>query len=166
MIPGSGRYPREGNGCPLHCFCLGNCMDRGAWWATIQRIAKRQRKTEQLSAYIWLKVGEIITLTFHYYESNTGTVFLGNSTTCFDWAIVVVGFLPKKKYLNKLCNNANRRSFMVVELIRTQKSKSKGTKHNCFTACVQKGIHWSYWRYFVYFLFIFQSCPKLPMCSL
>lgn len=90
----------------------------------------------------------------------------GNSTTCFDWAIVVVGFLPKKKYLNKLCNNANRRSFMVVELIRTQKSKSKGTKHNCFTACVQKGIHWSYWRYFVYFLFIFQSCPKLPMCSL
>ena len=33
-IPGSGRSPRGGNGNPLHCSCLGNPMDRGAWWAT------------------------------------------------------------------------------------------------------------------------------------
>ena len=32
LIPGSGRSPGEGNGNPLHCFCLGNPMDRGAWW--------------------------------------------------------------------------------------------------------------------------------------
>ena len=29
-IPGSGRYPSEGNGNPLQYFCLGNSMDRGA----------------------------------------------------------------------------------------------------------------------------------------
>ena len=33
-IPGSGRSPGEGNGDPLQYSCLGNPMDRGAWWAT------------------------------------------------------------------------------------------------------------------------------------
>ena len=31
-IPGSGRSPGEGNGSPLQYSCLGNPMDRGAWW--------------------------------------------------------------------------------------------------------------------------------------
>ena len=33
-IPGSGRYPGEGNGNPLQHSCLDNFMDRGAWQAT------------------------------------------------------------------------------------------------------------------------------------
>ena len=33
-IPGQGRFPREGNGNPLQYSCLGNPMDRGAWWAS------------------------------------------------------------------------------------------------------------------------------------
>ena len=31
FIPGSGKSLGEGNGKPLHS-CLGNPMDRGAWW--------------------------------------------------------------------------------------------------------------------------------------
>ena len=30
LIPGSGRFPGEGNGYPLQCSCLENSMDRGA----------------------------------------------------------------------------------------------------------------------------------------
>ena len=30
LIPGSGRYPEEGNGNPLQYSCLENSMDRGA----------------------------------------------------------------------------------------------------------------------------------------
>ena len=30
-VPGSGRYPGEGNGNPLQYACLENPMDRGAW---------------------------------------------------------------------------------------------------------------------------------------
>ena len=30
-----GRSPGEGNGYPLHCSCLDNSMDRGAWWAAV-----------------------------------------------------------------------------------------------------------------------------------
>ena len=32
-IPGSGRYPGEGNGNSLQYSCLGNPMDRGVWQA-------------------------------------------------------------------------------------------------------------------------------------
>ena len=34
LIPGSGRSPGEANGNPLRYSCLGNPMDREAWWAT------------------------------------------------------------------------------------------------------------------------------------
>ena len=39
LIPGSGRSPGERNGNPFQDCCLGNPMDRGAWWA---RVAKSQ----------------------------------------------------------------------------------------------------------------------------
>ena len=39
-IPGSGRSPGGGNGSPLLYSCLGNPMDRGAWWATVHGFAK------------------------------------------------------------------------------------------------------------------------------
>ena len=39
-IPESGRPPGEGNGTPLQYSCLGNLMDRGAWWAAVQEITK------------------------------------------------------------------------------------------------------------------------------
>ena len=41
-IPGLGRSPGEGNGNPLQRSCLGNSMDRGAWWASVHGVAKSQ----------------------------------------------------------------------------------------------------------------------------
>ena len=32
----------EENGNPLQYTCLENPMDRGSWWATVQRVAKSQ----------------------------------------------------------------------------------------------------------------------------
>ena len=40
LIPGSGRAPGEGNGNPLQYSCLGNLMDRGAWWAMVHDNAR------------------------------------------------------------------------------------------------------------------------------
>ena len=39
-IPGLGKSPGEGNGSPLQYSCLGNPMDRGAWWATVHEVAR------------------------------------------------------------------------------------------------------------------------------
>ena len=41
LIPGLGRSPEEGNGNSLQYSCLGNSMDRGAWWATVHGSQKR-----------------------------------------------------------------------------------------------------------------------------
>ena len=40
LIPALGRSPREGNGNPLQCSCLGNPMDREAWRATVHGITR------------------------------------------------------------------------------------------------------------------------------
>ena len=40
LIPGSGRSPRIGNGNPLQYSCLGYPISRGAWWATVDGVAK------------------------------------------------------------------------------------------------------------------------------
>ena len=37
---GSGRSPGAGNGNPLQCSCLGNSVDRGAWWAIVHSVSK------------------------------------------------------------------------------------------------------------------------------
>ena len=41
-IPGLGRSPARGHGNPLQYSCLENSMDRGAWRAIVQGVAKSQ----------------------------------------------------------------------------------------------------------------------------
>ena len=42
LIPGLGRAPGGGKGNPLQYSCLEKPMDREAWWATVNRVAKSQ----------------------------------------------------------------------------------------------------------------------------
>ena len=44
LIPGSGKSPGGGNGNPLPYSCLGDPMDRGAWWAAVHGVAKSQTR--------------------------------------------------------------------------------------------------------------------------
>ena len=39
-MPAAGRSSGGGDGDPLQHPCLKNAMDRGAWWATVHRVAK------------------------------------------------------------------------------------------------------------------------------
>ena len=41
-IPGSRRSPGERNSSLLQYFCLDNPIDKEAWWATVQSVAKSQ----------------------------------------------------------------------------------------------------------------------------
>ena len=47
-IPGSGRSPGGGNGNPLQHSCLGNPLDRRAWWLTVYEFNESDR-TARLS---------------------------------------------------------------------------------------------------------------------
>ena len=43
-IPGSGRFPGEGNDYPLQYSCMENSMDRGTWQAIVHAVAKNQTR--------------------------------------------------------------------------------------------------------------------------
>ena len=43
-IPGSGRFPGEGNGNPLQYSCLENPMDGGVLRATVHGVTKSQTR--------------------------------------------------------------------------------------------------------------------------
>ena len=42
LIPGSGGSPEGGNVNPIQSSCLGNPMDRGAWWTIVHGVTKSQ----------------------------------------------------------------------------------------------------------------------------
>ena len=53
LVPGPGRSPGGGHGNPLQYSCLGNPMEREAWWATVHGIAKRWAQLKLLSLNTW-----------------------------------------------------------------------------------------------------------------
>ena len=62
LIPGSGRSPGAENSNPLQYSCLENPMDGGAWWATVQGVAKSRT---QLSNFTFFSF-----ITHHLGNSN------------------------------------------------------------------------------------------------
>ena len=77
-IPESGISPGGGCGNPLQYSCLENPMDRGAWWATVQRVSK---------SWTWLKWLSTCTRQLH---ANTGE--LGKPHVKHKRTLVSLGF--------------------------------------------------------------------------
>ena len=50
-IPGSGRSPGGEHGDSLQYCCLENPKDRGAWRATVHKVAKSQTRLKGLSRH-------------------------------------------------------------------------------------------------------------------
>ena len=55
----------KGNGNPLQYCCLGNPMDRGAWWATLHRVAMSWTWLKQLSMHACHYLSELAQLHIH-----------------------------------------------------------------------------------------------------
>ena len=58
-IPGSGRFPRGGNGNLLQYLCLENSMNRGAWWAKLHGGHKDSNTTEQTCTYVCCTIDRV-----------------------------------------------------------------------------------------------------------
>ena len=50
-VSGLGRSPGGGHGNPLQYSCLENPMDRGAWRATVHRVAQSRIQLKRLSTH-------------------------------------------------------------------------------------------------------------------
>ena len=53
LTPRLRRSPGGGHGSPFQYSWLQNPMDRGAWWATVHRVAKSQIWPKRLSVRAW-----------------------------------------------------------------------------------------------------------------
>ena len=85
MIPGSGRSPGEGNGNPLQYSCLENPMEGGAWWATVQEVAKSRTRLSDFT----------FTFTFHLFPvtSICSYLYYITNSTFFNFTLVLFFFL-------------------------------------------------------------------------
>ena len=67
-IPRLGTSPGGRYGNPLQYSCWENCMDRGAWQATIHRVAKNQMllKCRSMSNYVYILLMHL----FHFLSED------------------------------------------------------------------------------------------------
>ena len=75
LIPGSGRSLGVGNGNPLQHSCLGNPIDRGAWWVTVYGVAKSWTRLSE-HTYRRLRIDFLDLVFLDYSFFNLGTVDL------------------------------------------------------------------------------------------
>ena len=65
--------PGEGKGNPLQYSCLGNPMDRGAWWAAVHGVTKESDVTEWLNndnrLFQWVLHEHLFYLAFNFVPS-------------------------------------------------------------------------------------------------
>ena len=78
LIPGLGRSPGEGSGNSLRYSFLENSMDRGAWQATVHRVAKSQTRLKQLSAYTDWKTLQLPSFKTKEPRDNSGLMDRGS----------------------------------------------------------------------------------------
>ena len=84
--PGLGRSLGVGNGNPIQYSCLGNSMDRGAWWATVHGGHKKLDMTEHAHTYTHTHTHTQSHIVHHWLGSH----FIGGNHTP---SSLVVNFL-------------------------------------------------------------------------
>ena len=69
LTPGSGRSP-ERNGNPLQYSCLENCMDRGAWRATVRGVTKESDTIERLTLSLFSNYIDVVPEYGLYFQGS------------------------------------------------------------------------------------------------
>ena len=75
-IPGSGRSPEGGHGSPLQYSYLEKPMDRGAWQATVHRVAQCQTRLKRLSMHACIADYKVVAVGFYSRHIYCFKIFL------------------------------------------------------------------------------------------
>ena len=93
-ILGLGRFPGEGNGNSPQSSCPEDPMDRGAWWATVCRITKSQKRLSNW-AHTYLVVLNHDQGGCNQGGRDKGMGITGLSENCFHEVWVLTGWVSK-----------------------------------------------------------------------
>ena len=74
-VSGLGRSPGGGHGNLLQYSCLGNPVDRGAWWAIVLGVAKSQTQLEQLNTHVHIGVLLVFPEKISTFECTSSTIY-------------------------------------------------------------------------------------------
>ena len=96
-IPGSGRSLGRGNGNPLQYSCLGNPMDREAWWVTFHGVTKSQTR-----------LGTLAHMSFPSWSQKDGSLLASLSLSLLIFKDIFLRMLNECRDVNQL------RSFKLV----------------------------------------------------
>ena len=107
LLRGPRTYIGEGNGTPLQYSCLGNPMDRGAWWAAVHGVPKS--RTQQSD----------FTFTFHFHALEKE---MATHSSVLAWRIPGTGEpsgLPfmgsqSRTQLKQLSSSSSSRTYMNI----------------------------------------------------
>ena len=150
LIPKLGRSPGGELGSPLQYSCLENPMDRGAWWATVHRVAKSRTRLKQLSTQpcreptIILKTSKGKDQVFILYElywnsQNTGVGSLSLLQEIFPTQGLNPGLPNCKWTLDQLSHKGSPR---ILEWVAYPFSNRSSQPRN------QTGVSWIAGRFF------------------
>ena len=126
LIPGLGRFPGEGHGNPLQYSCPENPMDRGAWWATVHRVAKSLTRLQRLKTHMeHLQLEFFSLMTLHWGTYLPAVLLLPQ--TCLQRHLINAAFILKLSYSwsNDCSQNKDHNRCERVGLMRYSKKKKK-----------------------------------------
>ena len=99
MIPGLGRSPGGRRGNPFQYSCLENSLDRGAWQATVHKVAKSHIQLKLLGAHPCDGIAKTVTETTNSYHLGKGSsnVSLCHLKTFFSFSYIVAEYFMHKE---------------------------------------------------------------------
>ena len=86
-MPGSGRFPREGNGNPLQYSCLENPKDGGAWWTIVHGVSKS-----------WTRLSDF---TFTFYAGIQNLIWIGSTLLFKPYVLLCTSQYIQHKWISQ-----------------------------------------------------------------
>ena len=113
LIPGWGRSPGQGSGNPLQYSCLGNPVDRGAWWATIHVAHQGSQKS-----WTWLSDWTTTTISLTPTSLTSFKIQTIQNSCFINYVLSVVG-KHSQRWLSNYKKNAMMYCWTLNLVIKT-----------------------------------------------
>ena len=132
-IPGSGRSPGGENGNPLQYSCLGNPIDRGAWWAIVHWVT---------NSWMWLSTSCPLGLFLPILQSpQLSPTYIQDCKTLpnlYSLFKILALFFPWQDFMHPL-RCISKITFYKDNILQKKTLLSKFPLVECFNICYLSG---------------------------